>query len=216
MSESIKRREEVLREVRRHIEHYKVAWDRIGRYGGSGRAALDVLEDISQREGDIPSMDDTEEVEEAEAEIKHLREILKTLDNHDKIEPLFAEQEKQMREVYAIQANCGKKGEIDIVDAINPLIDGAYEYAEAGQTRHMGTTLVNKQHTNWVKENARRKQERREVASRGGPSRRKTSLLSHTEVVPRTPSPAAEQALAKARRSGGGFRAGLRYFGWHY
>ncbi|CDR48564.1 RHTO0S18e02894g1_1 [Rhodotorula toruloides] len=106
MSESIKRREEVLREVRRHIEHYKVAWDRIGRYGGSGRAALDVLEDISQREGDIPSMDDTEEVEEAEAEIKHLREILKTLDNHDKIEPLFAEQEKQMREVYAIQANC--------------------------------------------------------------------------------------------------------------
>lgn len=98
----------------------------------------------------------------------------------------------------------------------NPLIDDAYKYAEAGRTRHMGTTLVNKQHIDWVKENARRKQERREAASRGGPSRRKTSLLSHAEVVSRTPSPAAEQALAKARRSGGGFRAGLRYFGWHY
>lgn len=42
------------------------------------------------------------EVEEAEAAIKQLREDLRTLNKHDKIEPLFAEQEKQVRPLPAL------------------------------------------------------------------------------------------------------------------
>ncbi|PRQ75470.1 hypothetical protein AAT19DRAFT_13527 [Rhodotorula toruloides] len=229
MPTSAARRESVLRQVREHIGRYKTAWHNIHKLGGTASPALTLLEKMSDAEGDIPSIEDREsstgssarvrhadfvraahELAETEAYVERLRTAAHNADDSGKIVALWVEQEREVREVYHLQAQCVKAKESDLVKEINPLIDEAREFAESSLPPNVAKTHLYKHEFD----------QKRRSARRHAASAAKEEAEMHARTGPLPPLPnypyGGQHALAKARRSGGGYRAGLRYFGWHY
>ncbi|GAA6050548.1 hypothetical protein NBRC10513_004143 [Rhodotorula toruloides] len=207
MPTSAARRESVLRQVREHIGR---SWHNIHKLGGTASPALTLLEKMSDAEGDIPSIEDPHELAETEAYVERLRTAAHNADDSGKIVALWVEQEREMREVYHLQAQCVKAKESDLVKEINPLIDEAREFAESSLPPNVAKTHLYKHEFD----------QKRRSARRHAASAAKEEAEMHARTGPLPPLPnypyGGQHALAKARRSGGGYRAGLRYFGWHY
>ncbi|GEM11784.1 hypothetical protein Rt10032_c17g5801 [Rhodotorula toruloides] len=207
MPTSEKRREAVIGQVRGHIGR---SWYEIHKLGDAASAALIFLEEMSGAEGDIPSIEDPEELAETEAYVEHMRTEAHKADKSGKMVKLWAEQEREMQEVYHLQVECLKAQENDLVDSIDDLIDEAREYADSSPPTNVAKTLMYK-HEKDRKAAARR----RHAAGRAKEEAEWDARYGPVPPLPNHPS-GGPHALAKARRSGGGFRAGMRYFGWRY
>uniref|UniRef100_A0A0K3CBY3 FGENESH: predicted gene_4.20 protein n=1 Tax=Rhodotorula toruloides TaxID=5286 RepID=A0A0K3CBY3_RHOTO len=205
MPTSAARRESVLRQVREHI----------------GRS----------------SIEDPHELAETEAYVERLRTAAHNADDSGKIVALWVEQEREVHfepcgrstisrrnvphdcpfsdlccsgSIYTVASAGVKAKESDLVKEINPLIDEAREFAESSLPPNVAKTHLYKHEFD----------QKRRSARRHAASAAKEEAEMHARTGPLPPLPnypyGGQHALAKARRSGGGYRAGLRYFGWHY
>ncbi|BGP35880.1 hypothetical protein JCM10296v2_007732 [Rhodotorula toruloides] len=201
----------ILEEVEGHLAAYEKAWDTMRSYGGAGQTTIQKLEEIEEVEYELDSYDEgwLEHAEASEVLAK-LRKTLKTLPYHDEISTLFAQQEREFQAVHTIERECIENGNGRLAREVERLADQAHDSCRRPLA---GPHLLNRRIMQHERFTARGKRRRRlEAESQLPPVRRTNSGLSNVEHAGST----AEQALAKARRSGGGYRAGLRYFGWHY